>query len=86
MPQLEKRLVKGRAERLRGAGAAALVRHLERQSGRTIEALVEREGLARAADFTEIAFEGAAQPGSLARLRLDGHDGRRAFGRLQPAA
>ncbi|HTI67581.1 MAG TPA: tRNA (N(6)-L-threonylcarbamoyladenosine(37)-C(2))-methylthiotransferase MtaB, partial [Caulobacteraceae bacterium] len=82
MPQLPRALVRERAERLRGAGAAALDRHLERSRGRTVTALVEREGLARADDFTEIAFEGEARPGSLARLALLGHDGRRArFGR-----
>ena len=35
-------------ERLRAAGDVALARHLERQVGRTVSALVEREGLARA--------------------------------------
>ncbi len=82
MPQLPKAVVKARAERLRGAGAAALRRHLDRTQGRTVTALVEREGLARAEDFTEIAFEGAAQAGALVRLSLHGHDGRRALGRL----
>ena len=85
MPQLAKPLIKDRAERLRAAGVAALVRHLERQDGRVVAALVEREGVARAPDFTEIAFAGEAPAGSLAPMRLGGHDGRRAFGTLQPA-
>jgi threonylcarbamoyladenosine tRNA methylthiotransferase MtaB len=78
MPQLERPLVKARAERLRQAGEAALARHLQRQVGRTVSALVEREGLARAEDFTEVAFEGSAAPGEIVRLRITGHDGRRA--------
>jgi threonylcarbamoyladenosine tRNA methylthiotransferase MtaB len=82
MPQLPRTVIRERAERLRGAGAAALRRHLERGRGRTVTALVEREGLARAEDFTEVAFEGEAQAGALVRLALDGHDGRRAIGRL----
>jgi threonylcarbamoyladenosine tRNA methylthiotransferase MtaB len=82
MPQLPKAVVKARAERLRAAGAAALARHLDRATGRTVTALVEREGLARAEDFTEIAFDGAAEAGSLVRLALTGHDGRRAHGAL----
>jgi len=86
MPQLPKPVVKARAERLRAAGAAALARHLDRQAGRTVTALVEREGVARAEDFTEIAFEGDARPGALAQAVLHGHDGRRAFGRLSAAA
>jgi threonylcarbamoyladenosine tRNA methylthiotransferase MtaB len=85
MPQLAKTAVKARAERLREAGAAALVRHLDARVGVTVEALVEREGVARAADFTEIAFAGEAAPGSLARIRIGGHDGRRALGTLLPA-
>jgi threonylcarbamoyladenosine tRNA methylthiotransferase MtaB len=80
MPQTPREAVKERAARLRAAGDAALVRHLERQAGRTVEALVERAGRARAADFTEIAFEGEAGVGALAKLRLTGHDGRRALG------
>ena len=63
-------VVKDRAARLRAAGDAALVRHLDRQVGRRVEALVEREGRARAADFTEIAFDGEAavgQPGRRCR-------------------
>jgi threonylcarbamoyladenosine tRNA methylthiotransferase MtaB len=82
MPQLPKVVVKARAERLRAAGAAALTRHLDRATGRTVTALVEREGLARAEDFTEIAFEGVAEPGTLVRIDLTGHDGRRAHGSL----
>jgi threonylcarbamoyladenosine tRNA methylthiotransferase MtaB len=81
MPQLERRVVKARAERLRAAGEAALGRHLQRQVGRTVSALVERNGLARAEDFTEVAFEGDAAAGEIVSLRITGHDGRRAQGR-----
>jgi threonylcarbamoyladenosine tRNA methylthiotransferase MtaB len=82
MPQLPKALVKERAARLRAAGDAALARHLQRQVGRTVEALVERGGVARAADFTEIVFEGAAEPGALVAIRITGQDGCRAQGGL----
>jgi threonylcarbamoyladenosine tRNA methylthiotransferase MtaB len=82
MPQLERAVVKARAERLRHAGEEALARHLDRQLGRTIPALVEREGLARAEDFTEIAFEGDAEPGSIVVIRIAAHDGTRAIGSL----
>ena len=82
MPQLPREVVKNRAARLREAGAAALVRHLERQTGRRIEALVEEPGRARAADFTEIAFAGPAPVGAITPLRIVGHDGRRALGEV----
>ncbi|HTX51173.1 MAG TPA: tRNA (N(6)-L-threonylcarbamoyladenosine(37)-C(2))-methylthiotransferase MtaB, partial [Caulobacteraceae bacterium] len=58
-----------------------LARHLDRQVGRRVEALVERPGRARAADFTEIAFDGPAPIGRMARLRIFGHDGRMASAR-----
>ena len=82
MPQLAKPTIKARAERLRAAGDAALVRHLERQVGRTVNAVVERGGIARAADFTEVAFEGEAVPGVLASFHIAGHDARRAHGAI----
>jgi len=82
MPQVARDVVRDRAARLRAAGDAALARHLDRQVGRAGPALVERPGRARAADFTEIAFEGPASIGALAPLRITGHDGRRAIGAL----
>ncbi len=78
MPPVAREVVKARAARLRAAGEAALVRHLERQVGRTLDALVERAGVARAPDFTELAFEGQAKVGGISALRIIGHDGRRA--------
>jgi len=82
MPQLPRGVIKDRARRLREAGDAALVRHLERQVGRSLSALVERDGVARAEDFTEIAFEGAAPMGEIAAFAVIGHDGKRALARV----
>jgi threonylcarbamoyladenosine tRNA methylthiotransferase MtaB len=81
MPQLPRGVVKERARRLREAGEAALVRHLDRQVGRTLSALVEREGVARAEDFTEVAFEGSATVGEIAAFTITGNDGKRALAR-----
>ena len=78
MPQLDRGLVKARAQRLRQAGEEALARHLDRQAGRIVHGLVEKPGVARAEDFTELAFEGSAEPGAILPLRIVGHDGRRA--------
>jgi threonylcarbamoyladenosine tRNA methylthiotransferase MtaB len=77
MPAVKRDVVKARAARLRAAGDAGLARHLERQHGRTISGLVERPGVARAEDFTEIAFTGDAPVGAVAAMRVTGHDGRR---------
>jgi threonylcarbamoyladenosine tRNA methylthiotransferase MtaB len=78
MPQVERAVVKARATRLRAAGEAAYRRHLEAQVGRTTRALVEREGRARAEDFTEVAFQGDAAPGTVITGIIAGHDGERA--------
>jgi threonylcarbamoyladenosine tRNA methylthiotransferase MtaB len=82
MPNLPREVVKDRAERLRAAADAALNRHLDARIGSTVSALVERPGLARAEDFTEIAFEGEARIGQLVRLALHSHDGRKAQARI----
>jgi len=80
MPALARSVVKDRAERLRAAGDRALAAHLDARIGRTVFALVERAGRARAEDFTEIAFDGPALPGQIVSLRMTGQDGRRAIG------
>ncbi|MDO9248750.1 MAG: MiaB/RimO family radical SAM methylthiotransferase, partial [Phenylobacterium sp.] len=80
MPQLQRPVIKDRAARLRAAGQRALERHLQRQLGRTITGLVEREGVARAEDFTEIAYVGEAAVGAIVPLRITGHDGTRVLG------
>jgi threonylcarbamoyladenosine tRNA methylthiotransferase MtaB len=86
MPQLPRSVIKARAERLRQAGEAALHGHLAARVGRTVHGLVEREGLARAEDFTEVSFEsapgGLAQPGQIVALSIIGHDGRKALAEL----
>jgi threonylcarbamoyladenosine tRNA methylthiotransferase MtaB len=79
MPPVPRPVIKARAARLREAGAAALTRHLDARVGKVLEGLVERPGLARAPDFTEIAFEGEAVAGSLRAMRVTGHDGVRAI-------
>ncbi|MGI8841811.1 MAG: MiaB/RimO family radical SAM methylthiotransferase, partial [Caulobacteraceae bacterium] len=76
MPQVPASVVKDRGARLRAAGDAALARHLDRQIGRRLRALVERAGQARAEDYTQVAFAGDAFPGALIAGMVSGHDGR----------
>lgn len=78
MPRVDPAVVKARATRLRAAGDAAFARHLGRTVGRTVSALVERPGRARAEDFTEVAFAGEAPPGTVIVGAISGHDGARA--------
>jgi threonylcarbamoyladenosine tRNA methylthiotransferase MtaB len=77
MPQLARPEIKARAARLRAAGEAALSRHLGRQVGRRLAGLVEKPGLARAEDFTEIAFVGEAEIGRVSHFTVTGHDAKR---------
>jgi threonylcarbamoyladenosine tRNA methylthiotransferase MtaB len=83
MPPVARPVVKARAARLRAAGEAALARHLQRQVGRLVTGLVERDGVARAEDFTEIAFTGQATVGSIVPMRITGFEGARALARLE---
>jgi threonylcarbamoyladenosine tRNA methylthiotransferase MtaB len=77
MPQLQRPVIKARAARLREAGQAALQRHLAAQVGRTLSGLVEKGGIARADDFTEIAFTGEAQVGGIVALKVTGAEASR---------
>jgi threonylcarbamoyladenosine tRNA methylthiotransferase MtaB len=96
MPQLDRRIVKERARRLREAGAKALQRHLDAWVGREADALVEHEGIARLSDFTTVrvketpplAISALHAPSPLhkaagnthVRLRFTHHDGAHLIG------
>ena len=82
MPPVKGPVIKDRARRLREAGQVGLERHLQRQVGRVLSGLVERDGVARAEDFTEIAFTGLAPQGQIAAFRVTGHDGARVIAEL----
>jgi threonylcarbamoyladenosine tRNA methylthiotransferase MtaB len=77
MPQLDRATVKARAERLRAAGQSATERHLRTQIGRELSVLIEKPGLGRAEDFTEVCLADAYPVGHIVRIRAGGHDGRR---------
>ena len=78
MPQLDRRLVKDRAARLRDAADAALQRHLTRHIGANRRVLVEAGGHGRLADFTQVTDLPSQLPhGEFAELKITGHrDGR----------
>jgi threonylcarbamoyladenosine tRNA methylthiotransferase MtaB len=60
--------------RLRAAGAAAFVRHLDAQIGRRITVLAERGGRGRAEDFTPVRLP-ESEPGALVDGEVSDHDG-----------
>jgi threonylcarbamoyladenosine tRNA methylthiotransferase MtaB len=85
MPQVDRRVVKERAARLREVGTVALNRHLDGWVGRASEALIEREGFARLPDFTQVllgppASSPAGDRGPSVRLRFTAHDGQHLIG------
>jgi threonylcarbamoyladenosine tRNA methylthiotransferase MtaB len=76
MPQLEKTIVKDRAQRLRAKGDSALAARLDRLLGTEQELLVEKPGLGRTRCFARATFTGNAPPGSLLRAQIVSSDGR----------
>jgi threonylcarbamoyladenosine tRNA methylthiotransferase MtaB len=78
MPQVDRRVVKERAARLREIGAAALARHLRAWVGREATGIVERDGFARLPDFTPVHFNGGGE--GFQRLHFTAHDGAHLIG------
>jgi threonylcarbamoyladenosine tRNA methylthiotransferase MtaB len=76
MPQLDRAIVKERAQRLREKGEAALARHLESQIGSRRLVLTERGGIGRTEQFTAVRLNAPVEPGALLDLTMAGHDGR----------
>jgi threonylcarbamoyladenosine tRNA methylthiotransferase MtaB len=79
MPQLHRRVIKERAQRLRTHGALALRRHLEEEVGAMRRVLLESESLGRTEQFTPIKFTRAGAPGTIVDVKIGGHDGERLF-------
>ena len=73
MPQVERKLVKTRAARLRAAGDAAYRRHLQSLIGTTQKILVEREGLGRTEGFTLVGVNHSV-PGLIIERTISDHD------------
>jgi len=76
MPQVDRRLVKERAARLRETGERAYRAHMEAMRGTTDTLLVERGGVARTRNFTAVDFPGHSA-GALVAARITGHNGKR---------
>ncbi|HEX7776515.1 MAG TPA: tRNA (N(6)-L-threonylcarbamoyladenosine(37)-C(2))-methylthiotransferase MtaB [Parvibaculum sp.] len=76
MPQLDRGLIKTRAERLRLKGAARVAAHLDAGLGATLPVLMESETLGRTHQFTPVRLLNASvRPGEILDLRLAAHDG-----------
>ena len=77
MPQLDRRIIKERAQRLRTHGALALRRHLEAETGVTRRVLLESQLIGRTEQFTAVTLSRTAVPGTIVDVKIGGHDGER---------
>jgi len=77
MPQLERREIKARAQRLRDKGQQALNDHLRGFAGREIEILTEQPQRGRAPQYAEVNLPEPQTPGEMVRARItDVRDGK----------
>lgn len=74
MPQVDRRIVKERAARLRTVGDKSYARHLQSLVGTRQNILVEREGLGRTEGFMLTALD-RGNPGEIIDVSISGHDG-----------
>jgi threonylcarbamoyladenosine tRNA methylthiotransferase MtaB len=87
MPQVSRPIVKARAERLRNLGAEAMTRHLEGQTGRVVDVLVENGREGRTPQFAEVVLSRELPAGSIVQARITGRHGNRLTAELaQPPA
>ncbi len=80
MPKVDGALIKRRAADLREKGRHSVAAHLRDMQGRTVNALVEKPGLARTEGFAQVRFEGHLPTGSVARLEISGSDEQYLYG------
>ena len=81
MPQVDPKLRKERASRLRAKGSDVLNKHLQAQIGRTLHVLTERGGIARAEDFTSLTLEAEIAHGQLLDVQVTRLVGQTLFAR-----
>ncbi len=75
MPQVDRALVKERAQRLRQKGEEALAAYLAGEVGKQRDILVEKSGLGRTEQFTQTELDGG-DPGEILKARIVGHTAR----------
>lgn len=70
MPQVDGRVIKQRAARLRAAGDAQVAKHLSQQVGKTHKVLMENPHLGRTEQFTEVTFQTAQPEGQIVSAEI----------------
>ncbi|MHA1164245.1 MAG: tRNA (N(6)-L-threonylcarbamoyladenosine(37)-C(2))-methylthiotransferase MtaB [Alphaproteobacteria bacterium] len=74
MPQVNGKIIKARAARLRAQGAQALEKHLHSQLGAEHRILMETNSRGRTPHFTPVALNTPARPGDIIAARMTGHE------------
>jgi threonylcarbamoyladenosine tRNA methylthiotransferase MtaB len=74
MPQLDGRVIRARAARLRVAGKRLLGAHLSAQQGQRHAVLIEGAHMGRTAQFTEVRFADPQPVGHIVQARIHGHE------------
>lgn len=74
MPQVNGVAIRERAARLRAAGDAALLRHLQSQVGRPHRVLMESPRMGRTEQFTEVHFDTDQPEDTIIDVTIAGHD------------
>jgi threonylcarbamoyladenosine tRNA methylthiotransferase MtaB len=75
MPQVPRAIAKERAQRLRRAGEAALLRHLNGEIGQRRSVLLEAGGIGRTEAFTPVRFRGPTRRGEIREVLITRHEG-----------
>ncbi|MBL1420825.1 MAG: tRNA (N(6)-L-threonylcarbamoyladenosine(37)-C(2))-methylthiotransferase MtaB [Alphaproteobacteria bacterium] len=75
MPQMDGKLVKQRAERLRQKGSAVLERHLVAEKGEIRHILVEKDNKGRTEYFTPVTLDNDQQAGHIVKAKIVGKAG-----------
>ena len=70
--QVNGKVIKERAARLRAAGEAQVTRHLAAQQGQTHQILMENPRMGRTEQFTEVAFDSDRDEGSIVTATVTG--------------
>jgi threonylcarbamoyladenosine tRNA methylthiotransferase MtaB len=74
MPQVDGKMIKDRAARLRAAGAEQVRKHLAAQIGQTHHILMENPYMGRTGQFTEVKFAGKQTEGSIVTATITGRN------------
>jgi threonylcarbamoyladenosine tRNA methylthiotransferase MtaB len=81
MPQLDRKLIKERAKRLRHKGAQALSAYLKCQIGKTVTLHMERENFGRTPQFAEMQLDGCYIPGTIIEAKVTNLNEKQLIGR-----